>query len=838
MSDCFDDIKVFLETGKLPEMYGKLGISISCPDVKEKAVSDEDAKDYAWHKYIKGCEKYDQKVIFQLNNGKTPKKQDAEKFRSLPEYRQEMDRLCSLGNNRNLILFKSAVDGNAASLEKVKCKVQKEKEYSWMREQAGRLEEELKSKFDEWCMSVDLKSIFQENLNDMCEELDQKLYCYFAEEPFLEESNLDYHSGWHSGWYDEPLNADDLDKYLEDLDPEELVTEELLAELAGTSDFLDGYILDFALKRNEELSFFAKRTIDASERLYDEILDCFLDEKIVCRLQEKYTADYIEKLLRDNPHYKDVFCKIDKRNERMQEIKESILTRIPDEYKDLYPAARKIKRHFVLHVGPTNSGKTYDAMKSLKSAGSGVYLAPLRLLAFEQFDGMNADGYPCSMITGEEREDVPDAKFTASTIEMLDLSRTYACAVIDEAQMIADPSRGGAWTGALMGIACPEVHICTSENAEDLLVRVIKECGDTYEVKRHKRETSLEVESEAFIFPNSVRKGDALVVFSKRDVHSVSAELQSKGFSCSIIYGSLPYKVRHEEARRFAAQETDVVVCTDAIGMGMNLPISRVVFLENTKFDGVQRRRLTLEEYKQIAGRAGRRGIFDVGYVASSSNGKQLRKTLDTPSEKPERAYIAFPEGLINIDYPLSEILEQWKSLAEKPGFAKANLSEMIKLCAAAEEKVDSKQLLYRLITLPFDVDNTDLLWMWNQMVDKESNGEHLRFSENMVEIPAGISEENLDVLEQSHKVCDLFYAYADRFGVKEDIDVIQRKKEDISMRIIQILKRQKMRRRKCRECGRVLPWNYPYPMCNECHDRLFPKYSSYDEEEDDDYFG
>lgn len=51
---------------------------------------------------------------------------------------------------------------------------------------------------------------------------------------------------------------------------------------------------------------------------------------------------------------------------------------------------------------------------------------------------------------------------------------------------------------------------------------------------------------------------------------------------------------------------TDVLVATDAIGMGLNLQVQRVIFSDMEKFDGVQRRTLTVSEIKQIGGRAGR----------------------------------------------------------------------------------------------------------------------------------------------------------------------------------------------------------------------------------------
>ena len=46
----------------------------------------------------------------------------------------------------------------------------------------------------------------------------------------------------------------------------------------------------------------------------------------------------------------------------------------------VYPLAREVRRRVVLHVGPTNSGKTHRAVQALLEAGTGVYAAPLRLL--------------------------------------------------------------------------------------------------------------------------------------------------------------------------------------------------------------------------------------------------------------------------------------------------------------------------------------------------------------------------------------------------------------------------------------------------------------------------
>lgn len=48
--------------------------------------------------------------------------------------------------------------------------------------------------------------------------------------------------------------------------------------------------------------------------------------------------------------------------------------------------------------------------------------------------------------------------------------------------------------------------------------------------------------------------------------------------------------------------EFDVLVSSDAIGMGLNLNISRIIFSTMKKFDGIEMRDLTVPEIKQIAG--------------------------------------------------------------------------------------------------------------------------------------------------------------------------------------------------------------------------------------------
>ena len=189
------------------------------------------------------------------------------------------------------------------------------------------------------------------------------------------------------------------------------------------------------------------------------------------------------------------------RNRAENGIRSQIIGMVPTKPETEFPKALEMKRHFILHIGPTNCGKTYHALESLKQAMNGVYLGPLRLLALEVYEKMNDAGIPCTMLTGEERIYQENSFITASTIEMLDIEQEYDIAVIDEAQMIADPDRGHSWTRAILGVQAKEIHICMSPAAEKVVKHLIALCGDTEETNRYERKTKLLCEETPFGFP-------------------------------------------------------------------------------------------------------------------------------------------------------------------------------------------------------------------------------------------------------------------------------------------------------------------------------------------------
>ena len=242
-----------------------------------------------------------------------------------------------------------------------------------------------------------------------------------------------------------------------------------------------------------------------------------------------------------------------------------------------YPMTRRMKRKIIYHYGPTNSGKTYSALIALKKAQSGVYCAPLRLLAAEIYERLNFEGIYCNLITGQERKLVPKAHHYSMTVEMAHvyISEPIEVAVIDEIQMMADENRGYAWTEALFSLEAKEIHVCGNETALNLMRLICTETGDEFEAISYSRLTNLAISKHSLNGDlKKVREGDCLIVFSRRQIFEIRQELESKtSHRCCVVYGSLPPEVRVMQARLFndPTSKYNVLVASDAVGMGLNL---------------------------------------------------------------------------------------------------------------------------------------------------------------------------------------------------------------------------------------------------------------------------
>jgi len=405
----------------------------------------------------------------------------------------------------------------------------------------------------------------------------------------------------------------------------------------------------------------------------------------------------------------------------------------------------------------------------LCAAKKGCYLAPLRLLASELYDTMNSKGVKTTLLTGEEVVEIPDATHFSSTIEMAKLQQRFDCCVIDEIQMLTDPQRGWAWTRALVNIQADEIHLCGDHSVLELVKKILALCGDTLEIKEYTRMTELNVLNHQIPL-TQMQKNDALIVFSRRNALRYKADLEELDFKVSIVYGRLSPEVRREQARKFDEGETDIMVSTDAIAMGMNLPVKRIVFSALSKFINDRENPLTFSEIKQIAGRAGRYKRFPVGEVTTLNRVEDGLRTLkdalahhlgqsDKAMVGPDLdIFSSVNNALLANSLPtlkLSEFLRLFNTMTFQKPFYCVDMKEMIELAemveVADEDRTLSNAEIFGFACAPVNLGLIEhvqyYLWILNHYVDNQS----------IYNEPIDDSSDNIDYLETSIKCVELF---------------------------------------------------------------------------------
>ena len=254
-------------------------------------------------------------------------------------------------------------------------------------------------------------------------------------------------------------------------------------------------------------------------------------------------------------------------------------------------------------LGPTNTGKTHLAVERLCGHASGIMGFPLRLLAREVYDRVVAIKGPkeVGLLTGEERVLPPGARWLICTAESMPTDREAAFVAIDEAQLGADPERGHVFTDRLLHArGREETMILGSDSIAGLVRKLVPDAGIT----RRPRFSTLSYAGAKKL--SRLPKRSAIVAFSAEEVYAVAEMLRRARGGAAVVMGALSPRTRNAQVAMFQAGEVDYLVATDAIGMGLNMDVAHVAFAGLTKFDGVRRRRLTVAEMAQIAGRAGR----------------------------------------------------------------------------------------------------------------------------------------------------------------------------------------------------------------------------------------
>ncbi|XP_034536108.1 ATP-dependent RNA helicase SUPV3L1, mitochondrial [Notolabrus celidotus] len=501
-------------------------------------------------------------------------------------------------------------------------------------------------------------------------------------------------------------------------------------------------------------------------------------------------------------HAKQIFPMLD----CMEDLRKISDLRVPANW---YPEARAIERKVVFHAGPTNSGKTYHAIQRFLAAKSGVYCGPLKLLAHEIFEKTNNAGVPCDLVTGEERTfmdlDGRAAGHVACTIEMCSVTTPYEVAVIDEIQMIRDASRGWAWTRALLGLCAEEIHVCGEPAAIDFIRELMYTTGEEVEVRTYQRLTPFSVLDHAVESLDNLRPGDCIVCFSKNDIYSISRQIEARGQECAVIYGSLPPGTKLSQAKKFNDPDDPckILVATDAIGMGLNLSIRRIIFntlvKPNVNEKGEkQMETISTSQALQIAGRAGRfSSKFTEGEVTTMHRDDLpiLKEILSFSVEPIETAGLHPTAEQIEMfayhlpDASLSNLIDIFVSLSQVDGmYFVCNIDDFKFLADMIQHIPLNLRSRYVFCTAPINKKQPFVCTSFLKFARQFSRDEPLTFDWicRHVSWPLAAPKNIKDLvhLEAVHDVLDLYlwlsYRFMDMFPDTALVREIQRELDDI----------------------------------------------------------
>ena len=361
---------------------------------------------------------------------------------------------------------------------------------------------------------------------------------------------------------------------------------------------------------------------------------------------------------------------------------------------------------------PTGSGKSLVAVAAhfaaLAEGRRSWYTAPIKALVSEKFFALCREfgTEQVGMITGDAAVN-PGAPIICCTAEIVanlalreGARATTDLVVVDEFHFYADPQRGWAWQVPLLELPQSQFLLMsatlgpTARFEEELTRRTGR---STAMVKSAERPVPLEFEYRHTPLHESVgqlleeQKAPVYIVhFTQREATEAAQALTSVniltkdekdavktamgGFRFDSPIGkdlrryvSHGIGVHHAGllpkyrllVEKLAQQGLLKVICgTDTLGVGVNVPIRTVLFTQLCKYDGQTTRLLTVREFQQIAGRAGRKGFDDRGFVwvqapshwienkrseeKASSDAKKRKKLVK--KKPPERGYAHWSE--------------------------------------------------------------------------------------------------------------------------------------------------------------------------------------------------
>ena len=359
---------------------------------------------------------------------------------------------------------------------------------------------------------------------------------------------------------------------------------------------------------------------------------------------------------------------------------------------------------------PTGSGKSLVAsvlhFQSLAQGRRSVYTCPIKALVNEKWMALCKEFGPenVGLSTGDAtvNRDAPILCCTAEILANIALSEgpdnTIGDVVMDEFHYYSDRDRGVAWQVPLLTMTKTRFLLMSATLGEtDFFERGLTALNgrETVTIKSQDRPVPLTFTFSEKALPETVHKmanegkapvyvvhftqADAarnaqnftsLELCTKEEKSAIAAALQGFRFSSPFgpdikrwlrqgiglhHAGLLPkYRIL---AEKLAQQGLLKVICgTDTLGVGVNIPIRTVLFTQLCKYSGDKTAILTVRDFHQIAGRAGRKGFDDAGYVVAQApehvieNLKLSAKTEQSGKKfvkrkPPEKGYVPWDEG-------------------------------------------------------------------------------------------------------------------------------------------------------------------------------------------------
>ena len=414
----------------------------------------------------------------------------------------------------------------------------------------------------------------------------------------------------------------------------------------------------------------------------------------------------------------------------------------------------KNSKKIIALLGPTNTGKTHEAIEKMLEFDTGIFGLPLRLLAREVYEKcVSKVGFEIvALITGEEKIIPNSAKFFICTVESMPKDKIVDFIAIDEIQMCADKERGHIFTERLLNARGKELTMLLGSQVMKSIIHNLIE-----NVEFVKKERFSKLSYAGYKKISRLDRKVAIIAFSIEEVYAIAELVRRQKGGAAVIMGSLSPKTRNSQVQLYQSGDVDYLVATDAIGMGLNMDIEQIYFSNLKKFDGKKTRRLNLIELSQIAGRAGRyknNGSFGTTGDCESLNSDEIERieNHDLPETKP----IYWRNSNLDFSNPQNLIM----SLEQKP-----RNNNLIR----SNESVDETVLRFLLKKSSQNIiytKNLKLLWECCQIPDfeKKAYGQHLSVVESVFKflslrkkkIPNEYMKEQIKGLERNHGNIDV----------------------------------------------------------------------------------